>query len=269
MPKHSFTQKDTTSHPIPFFKEIEVAYSGPDLSEGPLPALIYFSLSAKESLELNPYNQIVSALVDKPIRLFSFTLPAHGHGQINEEAMEHWAEGLKNSPNYFEDYFSQVSHAIYDLIEKEIIQSDAIATGGLSRGAFVALHLAARLNEISTVLGLAPLVDLSYLPEFKEIDIPSELNISNQVESLAKKAIRFYIGNRDVRVGTECCFELVKEIANYAYNKGVRSPFVELVVSPSTGRNGHGTLPNVFYNGAEWISERVGIENDFVMRWKK
>ena len=240
------TIKQILHHPSVF-------YVGPDISIGPLPALIYFALSAEESLSLDPYNQPVKILHGKPIRIFSFTLPCHGPLFNNTHAMQCWSNEVKNNQNFLNFFIQNCSNVINSLIQENIIDKNFVSVAGLSRGAFIATHLAAENEHIKTVLGLAPLTILEFLEEFKDTPNCSIYNLNNLYPKLFNKRLRFYIGNRDVRVGTDKCFEFINGLTDFAFENGVRSPQVELVISPSVGHKGHGTLLPTFQDGINWI----------------
>ena len=80
-------------------------------------------------------------------------------------------------------------------------------------------------------------------------------DLGNFASELAKKQVRFYIGNRDTRVGTQECFECLEKIAAASDSP----PSAELFIRRSIGQMGHGTPPEVFSEGADWIYERLKI----------
>lgn len=238
----------------------DIYYLGPDLSEGPLPALFYFALSAEESLQVNPFNQPVTLLSHLPLRIFSIDLPAHGPGLSAVQAIGVWAAEFTLG----RDPITPFLHKVEDQIEALAVQKafTQIAVMGLSRGAFIACHVAARLSEIRTILGFAPLTQLTFAKEFKEIkEHPKAeaLNASHLVDALADKTIRFYIGNLDKRVSTHRCFYFIETLCEAAYHRKVRSPPIELILKPSIGYQGHGTSKEVFQEGACWIAEKLGL----------
>lgn len=239
----------------PVIERSPICYRGPDLSVGPLPALIYFAATAKVSLDEDPFNQVVTALSDAPIRIFSWNLPFHEEGGDFKQAILNWAHAGSQSST-FVDQFIETSQQVLDLlIEHNWVQPDALAVAGLSRGGFMAAHLAARDQRIKHVLGFAPLTEFRPLDEFatygsKQLEQLNLIHIANQ---LIHTPLRFYIGNRDTRVGTDSCFHFIKTLTDLAYEKGVRSPPVELILYPSIGHRGHGTPPEIFRAGAQWI----------------
>lgn len=243
---------------------LTIYYKGRDLSEGPLPALFYFALSGEDSLNLDPFNQPVTFLLSKTenMRVFSFTIPGHGHGMENTQAIAFWAQKLTLKEPILEHFFDQAIQNIDYLIDQGWVDPNNIAISGLSRGGFVATHIAARDPRIKIILGFAPLTRLETADEFKEFDqaLIKPLALMEIVDQLVDKKLKFYIGNRDLRVGTENCFEFIKNLTEQAYQKGVRSPPVELSISPSIGHKGHGTLPSVFEDGIDWLLRSIKLK---------
>lgn len=237
---------------------------GPGFSEQPLPSVIYLALSGKESLLLDPINQPVEYLLKSPVNIFSFTLPGHGPGLDNKEAMKIWAEELGRGVNFVEEFTAKAIENIHFLIDTHRIHPNYLALAGLSRGAFMAAHLAAKEDSIQTLLGFAPLTSLNTLDEFEKGSlqpIVNNLSLSHCVDKLSKKQIRFYIGNRDTRVGTKECFDLLQALVNSAYESGIRSPPLEMIITPSIGYKGHGTSPQIFQEGIKWLKQKLQIEN--------
>ncbi len=242
--------KISEDHPL-------IAYVGPDFSMGKLPAIIYFAVSKEESMTLDPFSQPVKLLENKLCRVISFTLPCHGEGFDKMHAIQEWADGLKINPDLFSDFIKSCSNEINALVEEGIIDADHIATFGLSRGGYFATLLAAFNSKIKAILAFAPITNFSHLHEFQNGFDYKFIELNNSYEKLLNKELRFYIGNRDSRVGTECCFEFIKELTDMSYENGIRSPKVELVISPSIGMKGHGTAPHTFQDGINWLLSKL------------
>jgi predicted esterase len=235
-----------------------VDYLGPPPEAGPLPAFFYFALSGKESLELHPYNQPPLRIADPSLRVFSFTLPGHEEGLNKFHAMHYWADHMAQGEYLLETFFEKITHSIHWLIEQKIVAAEKVAIGGLSRGGFAATHIAARLPFIRTVLGFAPLTELTQLKEFS--DNPSlqrrahELELLHLVEKLTHvHNFRFYIGNLDRRVSTDACYRFIRRLAEKGHEKHARHQKVELIITQSIGHHGHGTDPHIFEQGASWV----------------
>lgn len=235
-------------------KGTEISWVGPPLEKGPLPAFIYFALTGHESLTLDPYNQPITFLPD--IRCFSLTFPMHGPDYDPRDAVSLWAAELAKG----NDILSPFINRCLDAVDTIRPHATAIASGGLSRGGIAALHLAARHPLVNTVVGFAPITDLTYLAGYDPADpLVQMVSPTSLYDKLINKKIRFYIGNRDHRVGTREAFTFVETLVERSYKKGLRSPPVELILSPSIGFKGHGTPKEIFKNGAEWVRSSLEI----------
>jgi len=230
-------------------------FLGPSLKEGPLPAVFYFALSARDSLHLDPFNQPARFLSAYPLRVFSMTLP--GHHLDKAEALGDWAKEIKKGHNILETFSAQAVQVIEKLIAQNVIKRGKLGVAGLSRGGFIGCHVAAKTPLVSHILGFAPLTKLSHLKEFEGMDV-APLELSHLVPHLSNRHLRFYIGNHDTRVGTEHCFHFFSSLVEDAYRKKIRTSPLELIIGPSVGHQGHGTLPPVFRAGAQWLAEQLG-----------
>lgn len=240
---------------------IPLFYVGPSADSGPLPALLYFSISGADSLALPPYNSPAALLQAEGMRIFSWDLPGHGQGLDKFKAMQYWADKLDESETILSDFLEKVLNDIDWLIDKKILQADRIAACGLSRGGLIATHLAAQHKNIQTILGFAPVTRLDTVKEFQ--DRLSSLEFRHRIdhwdlELLAErllhlKHLRFYIGNRDEIVGTDVCYQCVRHFVEVAHERRARDFEIELRITPSIGYKGHGTAPSTFEEGSAWL----------------
>jgi predicted esterase len=230
----------------------KIYWTGPELSEGCLPALFYFSISGEESLTLDPFNQPVAFLANENLRVFSFTLPYHDDGFDKSKAVDLWVEEIENGCDIISSFVQRVVDSINYLIEKQYVDTQSIAAAGLSRGAFIASHVAALHPSINTVLGFAPMTQFR-----SNSPLAESLALKHFTEQLTGKSIRFYIGNRDMMVGTAKCFDFVEKLANQAYHQRIRPPQVEMFIVPSIGFKGHATAPETFFDGARWLKKML------------
>lgn len=236
--------------------DIQLEYLGPSIDLGPLPAVLYFALSAKDSLTLDPYNQPAVYLSQFPLRVFSITLPYHEEGTPAKKGLTEWAEAMKRGEDLLGNYLKKIQQAITLLLQQHILLPRKIATMGLSRGAFIAAHVTANHPEIPYWLGFAPLTKLSYLKDFSKF---TRWDLLHVVNALSNKVIRCYIGNRDTRVGTRNCFDLITSLAETAYQKRLSSSPIELLILPSIGHHGHGTKKETFLHGAKWLANQLEV----------
>ena len=115
----------------PMIAALELSYTGPTIEEGPLPALFYFALSAEESLTLDPFNQPAAFLRDARLRIFSMTLPGHGPGQDKLQAMEFWADQLRQGVDMMGQFMDPCIRVINYLIASNIVDDTRVASAGL------------------------------------------------------------------------------------------------------------------------------------------
>lgn len=233
-----------------------VEMSGSPKNEGPLPAFIYFSLSGHASIHTDPYNQPVVALKGEKIRSFSWDLPFHPAGGDPNVGLSKWVDELKKGHDFIAPFIEKSLHIIHELIEMGWIDKSRMGVGGLSRGGFIATHLAAKRKEIHHVVGFAPLTNLLSL-EKHEGPLFEELNLIHLAKDLLHKKIRFYIGNHDERVKTDYCYALIRTLAELSFAQNSRPHAFELRIAPSIGYKGHGTSKEIFVEGANWIKEAL------------
>lgn len=237
--------------------DITLYHTGPALDHGPLPSLFYFAISGSDSLCLDPYNQIVQFLHGEMIRIFSITLPGHENDLPAIDAMKIWAEELSKGENFLETFFNSLQLAIDFAIREKFADPSKLATAGLSRGGFIASHLAARDERIRHLLCFAPLTRLSKIKEFTEdhdLALANKLDLIHLASRLSDRHVRMYIGNDDTRVGTKSCFDYAMELVK---EKKTKTAQVELSIYPSIGQMGHGTPPEIFQQGADWIQSNL------------
>jgi esterase FrsA len=235
--------------------DLELYHAGPPLDLGPLPAVFYFALSGPDSLCLDPYNQFVRFLLDKQVRIFSMTLPAHENGLSPLKALEVWAEEMGKGLDPLGDFLDRAERAVDYAFHESLIEEGRLSAAGLSRGGLVASFFAAREKRIKKLLGFAPVTRLGLAREFSEIKQNTNVQFydtANLAQDLSDRKIRFYMGNRDMRVSTRACFECVEALVEAAHKE--RNAQVELILTPSIGHMGHGTSMEIFKQGAEWIS---------------
>ncbi|WP_068470018.1 alpha/beta hydrolase family protein [Candidatus Protochlamydia phocaeensis] len=237
----------------------DIYYQGSDLSNGSKPALLYFALSAFTTLHEDPFNQPVAPLIENDIRVFSWDLPYHGIHLDPNEAIRHWASALAENPFFISDFIHICQQNLQYLIEQGWIDPARLAVAGISRGGLIATHLAAQDARIKTVLGFAPFTTASLVEEFKPLPLQQieQIDLIQIADRLTHAHLRFYIGNRDVRVGTDACYTFIRELTESAFAKGIRSPSVELNIYPSIGFKGHGTPPYIFQAGTNWIKAQL------------
>ena len=240
-------------------------FVGPSLDAGPLPAFFYFSLSGKESLTLDPFNQPVTTLAHLPVRIFSLDIPGHGPGQDPKEALSLWADELRKGHDFISAFSAKVEKALNFLSHRHCLLEDKVGIGGLSRGAFLALHLGARLSLFNPILGFAPLTCLDQSQQVIKKGVTAEAaqcNVAHLIPALLSKTVRLYIGNRDTTVGTMNAIHFVQSLTEAKFKAEHRELDAELILKPSIGNKGHGTSPKAFAEGARWMAQTLEVWHD-------
>jgi hypothetical protein len=236
---------------------VTLYHTGPALDHGPLPSFFYFALSGPDSLTLDPFNQPVQFLHGQMIRIFSMTLPGHENGLPAANAMSLWAEEMAKGIDCISPFIDSIQLAVDFAIKEKFIDVAKMATGGLSRGGFIAAHLAARDTRFRALLAFAPLTRLTTIKEFAQMQdnpLANSLDLLHLAAPLSDRHTRLYIGNNDTRVGTRNCFDFAMELV--AKRKARTSP-VELLLTPSIGQHGHGTSPETFKDGVKWVNQMI------------
>ncbi len=240
--------------------DITLYHSGPPLDLGPLPSFFYFSLSGTDSLCLDPFNQPVQFLQGQMIRVFSMTLPGHENGLPATEAIQLWAEDYAHKKDPINEFLKSFDKALDFAIENQFVNPEKMAVGGLSRGGFIALHAAAREPRLKYVVAFAPITELHKVKEFAPLqDDPKvrSLDAIHLSPALSHTHIRIHIGNRDTLVSTPSSFEFAMSVVEEAHKKNLRSAKMEYFLHPSIGHKGHGTPPEIFRQGADWIASSL------------
>ena len=155
--------KDKTA--LPLF------YVGPDIEEGPLPAVLYLALSAAESLLQDPFNQSVVQLRKSPIRVFSVDLPFHGKDLDSKTALQHWAHAFAQGEDIVSHFLLRLEETLSHLFALKVVKNNNLAVMGLSRGGFLVNHLAARMPEITNIVSYAPLTQISAGKDFEFLSL--------------------------------------------------------------------------------------------------
>lgn len=237
--------------------DVTLYHVGPALDHGPLPSLFYFAISGPDTLTLDPFNQPVRFLQGHMIRIFSMTLPGHENGLPATSAMTLWADDLAKGIDCVGNFLDTVQLAVDFAVRERFVNPHKMAAAGLSRGAFIAAHLAARDERFRFLLGFAPLTRLATIKEFSHMQdhrLSNSLDLKNLADSISDRHTRLYIGNDDSRVGTRECFDFAMALVE---QKKTRTAHVELLIGPSIGAGGHGTSPEIFKQGADWIATNL------------
>jgi esterase FrsA len=248
-----------TNPPLTTSNGTLISFHGAPLETGPQPTVIYFALSAHSTLFQDPYDQPVLKWVNAGCRVFSWDLPFHDERNTPQEAISLWAEHFAKKSPFIDEFITRSLENIDDLIHQGFIDPAHLGVAGLSRGGYIAVKLAARSPAIQSIVGFAPLTNPKPIDEFSRYPDLGEntYSLTRLIPSLIGKRLRFYIGNRDVRVSTDACYAFIRALTEASFENGHRSPHVELMLSPSIGHKGHGTPTHIFLDGANWLHHQI------------
>lgn len=244
------------------FEDLNFSYFGPDLFWGPMPTVFYFTIDAHSSLSCDPFNQPIVPMMNHSMRVFSCDLPEHGAGLDPHTALARWADHYMKKESLIENFIQKLSRFL-DHLHQESIIDHRLGVMGLSRGAFIAAHLAHASKKVKHIVGFAPLTDLRKAKEFEPLSQSIELPkpISMLENTFPECSVKFFIGNQDTRVSTHRALETVVTLCDKALEKGIKSPSIEAVVYPSVGHMGHGTPPQIFEEGSLHMIKKMGFLN--------
>lgn len=228
------------------------------LPDKPIATVLVLAMDQKTSLEKSSFNR--SALLLKKqheVLCISLDMPAHGSDRRPGErnGIAGWHDRLANKENIVEDFTSRATGVLNYLIEKGYTDRDRIGVIGISRGAFMALHLMAANPMIKAVAVDAPCAYLPAVREFADLkgDLLTEsLSLINIADSPnLQKPIYLMVGNHDTRVGTEHSIRFAQAVVAAA-PVNVRLRPIELHVVPGEDhRQPEGTHENL----SSWLGK--------------
>lgn len=232
-------------------------HSNPDLS------LFYFTLEAKDSLLTNPFNQLVEFSSHKLINYYSVTLPFHGQGIPNLKTVDKWREECTKGSDFLIQFLSQCHEIILELERKGKLSREKTLLAGLSRGAFIAANLASQDSNFPGVMAFAPMTRMFSSEEKKSLEnqglFQDFWELPHLVPKLFRKKIFISIGNHDQKVSTQSCLNFYNALVETAIHNKLRPIALTLQVYPAVGHKGHGTPPEIFQLGADWINRNFHL----------
>ena len=217
--------------------------------------LLTFAGARLAALEGDTFSVTPRMFLDAGHRAASFDLPFHGD-RVEPDTPEGiagicaaWMAGR----DVFTGFVEEGQAAIDALIERGVAEPGRIFVAGTSRGAYCALRLMAADTRIAAAAAFCPVTDRRGLEEFAAIkDRPdmADLALTHVADNLAGRAVWIAIGNRDARVGTECCLRFVEAIAAVEAAQSCPESRIELHVMPHAG---HALLGDWHRRGAEYL----------------
>ncbi len=233
-------------------------------SSSPAPTLFTFASDIESALGGLDYIKTGIIVGRHGYLCVSLDLPYHGAAALqgHPDGLAGWAADIGKGHAVFPEFVSKVSRVLDYLIRERYTDPQKVAVAGISRGAFVAMHVAAADPRFKCAIGFSPVTDLTELGEFAELkdnQLARSLSLANIAEKLVGRPLWVSIGNNDARVGTDKAIEFTRKVvaASVAGKKSTGSEFidVELHVMPWPG---HGRPVSAHDGAAAWLLARMG-----------
>lgn len=201
------------------------------------PLLITVTTNIKESME-DVYSPAGAILKANGYSLAAIDAPCHGKdvGEKESAGLECWRKRAdSSSQDAFEGYISNLKDVINDIKVKGKANTSDITILGVSRGGYLALKSAGEIDEVSTIIAMAPVTDIFRLREFDQSKAPRQLyGLNKYYPALAKKHIFIQINNNDDRVGSP---EAMKFIAGVVAAADPKRADLTAVLTPVKGHS--------------------------------
>jgi esterase FrsA len=191
--------------------------------------------------------------------------PAHGEDLRPGEpggmagGMVAWRQRLDRGEDFISPFIDHARRVLDYMIKERYTDAARIGVIGISRGGFLAGHLAAADARIKVIVGLSPLVDLMALTEFRgtpRADAAEKLALIHLAPKLAGRSFWVGIGNTDERVDADRAIAFTRALvrASVGLEDHPVVP-VELVVGPAVhaGSFGHYSVEQADALAADWI----------------
>lgn len=220
--------------------------------------VIFLTTTAKEALEVPPLCNPANFLHDHHIRVISFDLPLHDDTIPSFDGVRRWTTHIEEND---EDLLAPFLKEVSEWIDQNLPPSAPLGFMGISRGAFLAAHLANYRKNKDPLLLFSPMHDLEYPWLWKahsKIPLFVEHYRLSHIRSYLKDCPLFLsIGNNDERVHTHKLIHFYEQMIEEKKKDQQRNIPLELHVFPSIGMYGHGTSDNIFSLGATWMHQML------------
>ncbi len=231
----------------------------PAKPQAPAPTLFILASTIDGSLGQAYFRQSGNLLAKRGYLCVSVDLPCHGMetkpGEPN--GLDGWAFRAKHNDDFVADTTARLKQVLDHLIAAGYTDAKKVAACGTSRGGFIALQFAAADPRVKCVAAFAPVTDLAVLREFKnsaQYPLVRSLDVSQQVDKLAGRAVWLVIGDQDARVGTDQAITFCRRLTAASLKQKVPSQ-VELHVMAEP--RGHTTPAGSSELAAEWIHRHI------------
>ena len=225
------------------------------------PALLFcLSGPRKKAIDEPPHSGTVDRFVRAGYRAVSIDLPCHGDraGTQKPTGLAGMCAAVMAGEDPFVMFVEDGMACIDECMRRGYARAGRIYIYGTSRGGYCGLRLAAADHRVAAVVGMAPVTDWRRLHEFAPAgDDPrvAALALQHWAHTLAGRSVYLVIGNRDNRVGTECCTRFAFSLFETEARLGRQTSAVHLyIVSQSVG---HRVSDGWFRRGDQFLLNRV------------
>jgi pimeloyl-ACP methyl ester carboxylesterase len=217
--------------------------------------------AATQSMLTNPdFSRHGELMYAQGWNVVSVDPPCHGEDLRPGERAEilGWADRFLKGEDTVAAFVARVNDVIDHLVTENVAKSGSVALMGVSRGGFLALHVAAGNARIAAVCTLAPVMDWAMVREFaemKENALVKSTALINHVDRITCP-VWTIIGSADDRVDTSKAVEVMHRLLanNSVRGKGLAIDF-HLTSTP-----GHQSFPIWHDEAARWLVERALVK---------
>lgn len=191
----------------------------------PAPTLFVFGSDMNGSLANVDGNKIGHRLAEHGYLSISLDLPCHGadvRPGENASDLRGWKTRIEQGENIAAVFARKVSQVLDFLIAEKYTDPTQVAVVGTSRGGFIALHCAAAEPRFKQVIAFAPVTHLPALVEFagaEKNEAVLALTPIHVADKLVGRPMWIIIGNQDLRVSTDDCLALAREVIRKSAGK--------------------------------------------------
>ena len=242
---------------------VRFAFIGPKEARR-APLVFILGGDRKGTLEGESSNVVGSVLAGQGFVQASVDIPCHGDDKRPGEpdGLSGWRSRLEKGERLFAAFNTQVASVLDYLVRQGTVDAARVGVCGISRGGFVALHLAATEPRMRFVVAFAPVTDLLALREFNGIADPAParaLDVMTLADKLVDRPIWISIGHNDERVGSGHAIDFALHMMRISVKHKMpmihfwSGDDIRLTVTPSEGANGHSSYRGAHEDAATWI----------------
>src|SRR5262249_40062627 len=138
----------------------------------PAPVVFVFAKDVTATLTDENFGRVAWQLQETGFVAISMDLPCHGEDQREGEPprLEGWAWRIRHGDALSDSFLPKVRAVVDYLVRRKVADPARIATYGVSRGGFIAMHVAAADPRFRAVAAFAPVTDLARLTEFRGLE---------------------------------------------------------------------------------------------------